>query len=123
MAFMSAAVSLRLFPFRSSLRQKGTYQDRDRDTGHPEQSAFAEMSDVVVRGGDAFAESIGKQWSNQCGNAERQEVDPACSAAFNLVGIDFFDDGVRNHRRAGEDSEKQAAYHCGFVSFGEADER
>ena len=67
--------------------------------------------------GDAFAESIGKDGSDQCGDAECEEVNPAGSAPLNLVGIDFLDDGVRNHRRAGGDSKNQAAYYSGLVSW------
>src|SRR5580698_9455969 len=122
MALISAAPALRHFPFRSGLTQKHTQQNRDSDADHPEQSAVTKMSDMVVRGGDSLAKGIGKQGSDQRGDAECQEVDPARGASLNLVWIDFFDDGVWNHRGSREDSEKKAAYYRGFVSLRKADQ-
>src|SRR5258707_737115 len=81
-----------------------TQEDGDSDAGHPKQSAPTEMSGMVLRGGDIFAESTGKDGAYQSGDSERKEIDAACSAPLNLVRIDFLDDRVRNHRCARGDA-------------------
>src|ERR1700692_5073129 len=78
---------------------------------------------MVLRAGESFAEQIGKNGSNQCGYSEGEKVNRACGTPLNLVWIDFLDDRVRNHRRAGGYSKNQAAYFRDTLAGTESDHR
>src|SRR5208283_5345599 len=85
--------------------------------------AGAKMCDVAFCAGKALADQIGKNGSNQCGYSEREEVNRTGGTPLNFVWVDFLNDRVRNHCRAGGNSKNQAAYCRRSVAGTEGDPR
>ena len=80
------------------------------------------MSDMVLRAGEPFSKQIGKNGTDERGDSEGEEVNPARRASLDFVGIDFLDDRVRNHGRAGADAKNQAGDLRGLVTGAESDQ-
>ena len=87
------------------------------------QSALAKMRDVILGAGEAFAKQIGKDGTDERGDAKSEEVNSAGRAALDFVRIDFLDDRVRNHGRAGGDAKNQTADLRREVTGAERDQR
>src|ERR1700726_2494391 len=89
----------------SRLAEEETHYDRGRTASNPKKCALLKMQVQVHRGSNAFTDMLCINRAKECGNRKDQEINPASRAAFHIVWIDFFDDAVRNHRRARCDAE------------------
>ena len=90
------------FPMRAFscfLQQQGN-QERSNDYQYPKQRRLKEV-ELRINGPGTYglSEFAGEQRTDQRRNAESDEINRTCRAAFDVVGIGFLDDGVRNHRR------------------------
>ena len=59
----------------------------------------------VYRVPSASADAMGVHRAQKRGNRKNKEIDTARRTAFHIVGVDFLDDAVRNHRGARCDPE------------------
>src|SRR5271168_2374181 len=118
--------NLQLFRLRlrmrgwSSLAEEETHHDCSRTASHPKKRAMLKMQMQVHRVSDAFADMLCVNGAKECGDSEDEEIDPARRAALHIVWIDFFDDAVRNHRRARRHAEYE---HCNMHRNGQGFER
>src|SRR5271156_5434340 len=84
----------------SRLAEEETHQDRGRTASNPKKCALLKMQVQVRRVSDALTDVLCINRAKECGNRKDQEINPASRTALHIVWIHFFDDAVRNHRRA-----------------------
>src|ERR1700690_3792343 len=89
----------------SRLAEEETHHDRGRTASDPKKCCLLKMQVQICRVPDAFTDMLCINRAEECGNRKDQEINPAGRAAFHIVRINFFDDTVRNHRRARCDAE------------------
>src|ERR1700722_18361967 len=84
----------------SGLAEEKAHHDGGRTANDPEKRALLKMQMQVRCSSDASADVLGINRTEECGDTKDQEVNAASGAALDVVRVDFFDDAVRNHRRA-----------------------